>query len=131
MAFPSVQSPRPAAPTASLARRDRVETLLRERKLDRTLTTAVPDRIGAEAVAPFGLAGLDARLSTSTSGFVTASFGDMAPGRHSRAGEPEAGGGLPRGQISELIGPVSSGRTSLAWTWLGAATARGESAALI
>ena len=33
--------------------------------------------------------------------------------------------------MSELIGPASSGRTSLAWTWLGAATMRGESVALI
>ena len=54
-------------------------------------------------MAPFGVDGLDARLL----------------------------GGLPRGQVSELIGPVSSGRTSLAWAWLGTATSRGESAALI
>jgi hypothetical protein len=83
--------------------RERVESLLRERKLDRTLTTAIPSTIGADRVAAFGQTGLDARLP----------------------------GGLPRGQVSELIGPVSSGRTSLAWTWLGAATRRGESVALI
>ena len=41
------------------------------------------------------------------------------------------GGGLPRGHVSELTGPPSSGRTSLAWTWLGAATRRGEAVALI
>ena len=85
------------------ARQAHVESLLRARKLDRTLTTAIPSSLGADRVAPFGLAGLDARLP----------------------------GGLPRGHVSELIGPVSSGRTSLAWTWLGAATQRGESAALI
>jgi hypothetical protein len=86
-----------------LSREARVEALLRERKLDRTLTTAIPSRLGAEAVAPFGREALDGRLL----------------------------GGIPRGQVSELTGPVSSGRTSLAWTWLGAATARGESVALI
>ena len=85
------------------ARHAHVESLLRERKLDRTLTTAIPASIGADQVAPFGIPALDARLP----------------------------GGLPRGQVSELVGPVSSGRTSLAWTWLGAATQRGESAALI
>jgi hypothetical protein len=41
------------------------------------------------------------------------------------------GGGLPRGQMSELHGPVSSGRTSLGWAALAAATARGEWVALI
>jgi recombination protein RecA len=85
------------------ARQAHVEALLRERKLDRTLTTALPSQIGADQVAPFGLAVLDGRLP----------------------------GGLPRGQVSELVGPASSGRTSLAWTWLGAATGRGESVALI
>jgi hypothetical protein len=83
-------------------RQAHVESLLRARKLDRTLTTALPP-IGADRVAPFGLMALDTRLP----------------------------GGLPRGQVSEIVGPVSSGRTSLAWTWLGAATQRGEAAALI
>jgi hypothetical protein len=40
-------------------------------------------------------------------------------------------GGIPRGQLSEIHGPVSSGRTSLAWGALAAATARGEWTALI
>jgi hypothetical protein len=35
-------------------------------------------------------------------------------------------GGLPRGQLSECVGPRSSGRTSLLNRVLGAATARGE-----
>jgi hypothetical protein len=85
------------------ARQAHVESLLRARKLDRTLTTALPSSIGADRVAPFGLAALDPRIL----------------------------GGVPRGQVSEIVGPVSSGRTSLAWAWLGAATQRGESAALI
>ena len=83
--------------------REHVEALLRDRKLDRTLTSVLPSTIGADHVAPFGIAPLDARLP----------------------------GGLPRGHVSELIGPVSSGRTSLAWTWLGAATKRCETVALI
>ena len=98
----ALQAPQ-ALPSPPLSREARVEALLRERKLDRTLTTAIPSRLGADAVAAFGLPALDARLL----------------------------GGVPRGQVSELIGPASSGRTSLAWTWLGAATARGESVALI
>jgi hypothetical protein len=85
------------------ARHAHVEALLRERKLDRTLTNALPPSPGADRVAPSGLLALDEHLP----------------------------GGLPRGQISEVIGPASSGRTTLAWTWLGAATARGESAALV
>src|SRR5690606_21291058 len=40
-------------------------------------------------------------------------------------------GGLPRGQRSEVVGPASSGRTSLVWAWLGAATRRGEHVALV
>lgn len=40
-------------------------------------------------------------------------------------------GGLPRGQLSEVVGPASSGRTSLVWAWLGAATRRGEHVALV
>jgi recombination protein RecA len=89
------------APQA-LSREARVEALLRERKLDRAFTTAIPVRT-TDQVAAFGVIPLDERLH----------------------------GGVPRGQVSELIGPTSSGRTSLAWTWLGAATRRGESVALI
>lgn len=86
-----------------MAARAAVEALLRERKLDRTLTSTLPDRLGDDAVAPFGTDTLDRALS----------------------------GGLPRGQVSEVVGPSSSGRTSLAWAALAAATLRGESVALI
>jgi recombination protein RecA len=86
-----------------MAARAAVEALLRERKLDRTLTSTLPDRPGDDAVAPFGTDTLDRALS----------------------------GGLPRGQVSEVVGPASSGRTSLAWAALAAATLRGESVALI
>jgi recombination protein RecA len=89
-----------------LARAD-VESLLRARHLDRTLTEArPPSGTGLRddlAVSPTGLPMLDARLD----------------------------GGVPRGQLSELIGPRSSGRTSLLLQMLAAATARGELVALV
>jgi len=91
-----------SAPSAPLGR-STLEALLRERKLDRTLTTALPAGVGEDAVAPFGIPALDARVL----------------------------GGLPRGHLSEIVGEVSSGRTSLAWAWLAAATRRGETVALI
>lgn len=93
----------PVAETTARSRADQVEALLRARKLDRTLTTALPATLDGERVAPCDLAAVDARLA----------------------------GGFPRGHLSEVIGPASSGRTSLAWRWLAAATARGEAAALI
>ena len=86
-----------------MAARAAVEALLRERKLDRTLTSTLPERLGDDAVAAFGTDTLDRALS----------------------------GGVPRGQVSEVVGPSSSGRTSLAWAALAAATLRGESVALI
>ena len=95
-----------------MAARAAVEALLRERKLDRTLTSTLPERLGEDAVAPFGIEALDGVLSG-------------LEGRKSYAA------GLPRGQVSEVVGPASSGRTSLAWAALAAATRRGESVALI
>src|SRR5580765_4831362 len=88
----------------ALARVD-LESLLRARQLDRTLTTAIPqaDPRDEHALAPSGITALDARL----------------------------GGGFPRGQLSELDGPRSSGRTSLLLQMLAAATARGELVALV
>jgi recombination protein RecA len=88
-----------------LARTD-LESLLRSRQLDRTLTTALPLpalQDDPAVIAPTGVAGLDALV----------------------------GGGLPRGQISELVGPRSSGRTSLALQLLASATGRGEIVALV
>src|SRR5213592_3837240 len=82
-----------------------LESLLRARQLDRTLTTALPeiDPRDESALAPSGVTALDARL----------------------------GGGFPRGQLSELVGPRSSGRTSLVLQLLASATARGELVALV
>jgi len=87
-----------------LARAD-LETLLRSRHLDRTLTTALPapEPDPEYACGPTGVPALDARL----------------------------GGGLPRGQLSEIIGARSSGRVSLLLSMIAAATARGELVALI
>jgi recombination protein RecA len=89
---------------ALLARAD-LESLLRARQLDRTLTSALPplDPGDEFAVAPTGHSALDARL----------------------------GGGFPRGQLSELVGPRSSGRTSVLLQAMAAATARGELVALV
>jgi len=88
-----------------LARAD-LESLLRTRKLDRTLTTALPvpaPDSDPSMIAATGVGGLDAIV----------------------------GGGLPRGQMSELVGPRSSGRTSLMLQMLAGATARGEIVALV
>jgi hypothetical protein len=87
---------------ATLARAD-LESLLRSRKLDATLTTSHPLALPEPMAAPVGIPALDARL----------------------------GGGLPRGQVSEIVGPVSSGRTWLMTTAMAAATGRGELVALI
>jgi hypothetical protein len=80
-------------------------TVLREKKLDRTLTTALPplERHDPSAFIPTDVAALDASLR----------------------------GGLPRGQLSEIVGPRSSGRTTLALRTISAATRRGEIAALV
>lgn len=82
-----------------------LESALRARKLDRTLTTALPplDRQDAGAFAATGVAALDACLR----------------------------GGLPRGQLSEIAGPRSSGRTTLLLQVIAAATERGEVAAIV
>jgi hypothetical protein len=78
-----------------------LETLLRDKKLDVTLTSARP------WVEP------EDRVAT---------------------GFPEVDGvigGLRRGQLSEIVGAVSSGRTSVLCRLLAAATARGEVVALV
>ena len=97
-----------------MAARAAVEALLRDRKLDRTLTSTLPDRLGEDAVARLDVPALDHILA-----------GRDGPQDNA------AGGGLPRGQVSEVVGPSSSGRTSVAWAALAAATRRGESVALV
>ena len=82
-----------------------LETALRARKLDRTLTTALTplERGDASATLPTDVASLDACLR----------------------------GGLPRGQLSEITGPRSSGRMTLLLQLLAATTRRGEIAAFV
>src|SRR5688572_4244970 len=82
-----------------------LESALATRKLDRTLTTALPplERQDPSALAASHIDGLDACL----------------------------GGGIPRGELSEIAGPRSSGRTSLLLQLMAAATARGELVALV
>jgi hypothetical protein len=88
--------------------RDRLEALLRHRKLDHTLTAGLTpgdasDPEIARWLVPTGIPALDARLE----------------------------GGLPRGHLSEVVGPRSSGRLAIVVSALAGATARGEAVALI
>ena len=80
-----------------------LESLLRSRKLDVTLTTSPSRQVPEESLAPTGAADLDAAL----------------------------GGGLRRGHLSEIVGGRSAGRTTLVCRILAAAARRGEIAALI
>ncbi|HEY1304806.1 MAG TPA: hypothetical protein VGF24_14685 [Vicinamibacterales bacterium] len=82
-----------------------LESALAARKLDRTLTTALPplERGDETTVVPVDVTAIDACLQ----------------------------GGVPRGQLSEIAGASSSGRTTLLLHLIAAATRRGEIAALV
>lgn len=82
-----------------------LESALRARKLDRTLTTTLPSLEWADpsCLLPMEVPLVDACLR----------------------------GGLPRGQLSELTGACSSGRMTLLLRLMAAATRRGEIAALV
>ena len=87
-----------------MAVRAELESLLRARKLDVTLTTALPlERRDPGDLAPTGIPRVDREL----------------------------GGGFRRGHLSEIVGTRSSGRTSVLCSTLAAATSRGEIVALI
>src|SRR5262245_48126858 len=88
---------------ATLARAD-LESLLRAHKLDRTLTSRpeLPPAQG-DCVIATDIPGLDARL----------------------------GGGFPRGHLSEIVGPASSGRTGVVVSTLAAVTLRGGLVAFV
>jgi recombination protein RecA len=93
-------------PAAARALKDDLELLLRLKKLDHTLTNTLPSTDGtadARWVVPTGISQLDARLQ----------------------------GGIPRGHLSEFVGPRSSGRLAVVMSALAGATSRGEAAALI
>jgi len=84
--------------------RAQLESLLRARKLDVTLTSsAAPQPGDADHVAATGWPAIDEPL----------------------------GGGVRRGHLSEIVGPRSSGATTLFFAMAAAATARGEVAALV
>jgi hypothetical protein len=99
------QAPCPAEAPKRVGGLAALESALRVRKLDRTLTTALAplERMDPSALMPMDVAALDACLH----------------------------GGLPRGQLSELAGPRSSGRLTLLLQMMAAATARGEIAAFV
>ncbi len=79
-----------------------LESLLRDRKLDVTLSSARP-WVEPDHVAPTGVPTIDDPLR----------------------------GGLRRGHLSEIVGARSTGRTSVLCRLLASATARGEVVALI
>jgi hypothetical protein len=83
--------------------RAEIESLLRARKLDVTLTSASGRIPPEDRVASTGVPALDDTL----------------------------GGGLRRGHLSEIVGLRSTGRTTLLYQIVTAATARGEIAALV
>src|SRR5690242_7859846 len=84
--------------------RESLVAALAVKRLDRTLTTALHcDQYDEAAVAATRIPAWNEQL----------------------------GGGFPRGQLSEIVGPHSSGRTSLLWQLLASATARGELVALV
>jgi RecA DNA recombination protein len=98
----------PAVAIRTNLSRDDLESLLRLRKLDHTLTSAFPfSEPSANDVTrwlvPTGIAGLDACLQ----------------------------GGIPRGHLSECVGPRSSGRLAVMVSALAEATKRGEAVALV
>jgi recombination protein RecA len=99
--------PMPLQTSSAAVRPDReaLVAALAARRLDRTLTSALPaiDPGDEYAIGATNIPSLDAQL----------------------------GGGFPRGQLSELVGARSSGRTSIVLHMMAAATARGELVALV
>jgi recombination protein RecA len=94
-----------AQPATTRPNRDSLIAALAARQLDRTLTTSLApiDPHDESAIGATTIPSLDAQL----------------------------GGGFPRGQLSELVGARSSGRTSMLLRMMAAATARGELVALV
>jgi recA bacterial DNA recombination protein len=95
--------PLPVTHSPRLDRQSLVAALA-TRQLDRTLTSSLPISSRDEySIGATNIPSLDAQL----------------------------GGGFPRGQLSELVGPRSSGSTSVMLRMMAAATARGELVALV
>jgi hypothetical protein len=94
-----------------MSARARLESLLKARKLDVTLTTRAPWQ------APDSPAPATEDVDVATIGMSSI---DCA-----------LGGGLRRGHVSEVVGPRSSGRTTVMCRALEAAVSRGELVALV
>jgi len=94
--------PEPSAAAPPGATRARLEALLREKKLQAEAPPLRGEECGLRPV-PTGVPAVDALLA----------------------------GGFPRGQLSEIHGPASSGRTGLLLALLARATRRGALAALV
>jgi recombination protein RecA len=94
-----------AATPAARPDRDSLIAALAARQLERTLTTSLPpiDPRDEYSIGATNILSLDAQLD----------------------------GGFPRGQLSELVGARSSGRTSVLLHMMAAATARGELVAIV
>jgi hypothetical protein len=89
---------------AAVLQRDRLESLLRLRKFDHTLATSFnAEPADPRWLVPTGICALDQRLA----------------------------GGFPRGHVSEICGPRSTGHLTVMVSALAGATARGEAVALI
>ncbi len=103
---------------ATAARAD-IEALLRARKLDTTLTTARPDLEYEPSACHAG----SAEPRRRDDQFVVAT--GIVPL------DERLGGGLARGQMSEIVGARSSGRTSVVLSAIAGAASRGELVALV
>jgi len=103
--------------------RAHLESLLKARKLDATLTSASP-LSGMSVAAPC------APGAEVPRGHDSAEAGDLA-GTGVPAIDAALGGGLRRGHLSEIMGGRSSGRTAVACRALGAAVSRGELVAVV
>lgn len=102
---------------ATLAAIANIEHLLQAKKLDGTLLRPLKgDLTGAPTEA----------LTGALTGAWTAAVGRPVASTGVGALDDALGGGWPRGEVSELIGGRSSGRTSTMLSTLAAATARGE-----
>jgi hypothetical protein len=108
--------------------RAELESLLRARKLDVTLTSASP-LSGMSAMSTVPALSPWSVLSTPDA-IVRPGADDLAV-TGVPAIDTALGGGLRRGHLSEIVGGRSSGRTATVCRVLGAAVSRGEWVALV
>jgi len=96
--------------------RSQIESLLKARKLDVTVVT-MPSAAPWATTGPAGLTGMPAAADLAVTGVSSI--------------DAALGGGLRRGNLSEIVGRRSSGRTGVVCRALAAAVSRGELVALI